>query len=104
MIESHYFILVASAGVLTLAWLFLQQNVAFTSIAASALWFYAAYSGGNVVRVTRCCVTDVSSPQLQYVSLAMGIISLLARLLYSLGEYPPNEQAAGGSQPAEPAD
>lgn len=104
MIESHWFTLFGSAGVLTLTWLFIEKNLAFSTILASALWFIVAYTGGDLTRYTDSGTEiAVSAPELQYVALALGLASLLARLLYSFGEYPPNTQEADGSQPATPA-
>jgi hypothetical protein len=103
VIEAHWFTLFASAGVLTLAWLFIEKNLAFSTILAAALWFITAYTGGNLTRYEGGSAVTVSAPELQYVALALGLASLLARLLYSFGEYPPNTQEADGSQPATPA-
>lgn len=106
MIESHWFALVVGASVLTLGWLYIRENVALTTLLASALWFYAAYSGGDLRRITESgSEVAVGAPELQYVALALALLSLLARVLYWFGEYPPNEQvAAEGSPSAEPAD
>lgn len=99
MIESHWYILFASAGVLTLYWLFHdRENLAFSTFMASGLWFYTAYTGGDLTRITESGTeVAVSAPELQYVALALGLLSLLARVLYWFDEYPPREEAAGGT-------
>lgn len=107
MIETHWYVLFACAGVLTLAWLFLDRNIAFSTILAAGLWFYAAYSGGDLTRITESGTeVAVSAPELQYVALAFGLASLLARFLYSFGEYPPrvHNDVEGSQQPATPSD
>lgn len=104
MIESHWFALFAAASVLTLAWLFVESNVAFSTMLAAGLWFLLAYTGGDLTRYSDCCTHQVAAPELQYVALALGLASLLARFLYSLGEYPPNTQEASGEQQASTAD
>lgn len=107
MIAQQWYLLFACASVLTLAWLFVEQNVAFSTILAAALWFITAYTGGDLTRITDSG-TEVATaaPELQYVALALGLVSLLARFLYSFGEYPPrvHNDVEGSQQPASPSD
>jgi hypothetical protein len=104
MLQSHWFVLVALAAVSMGAWLFIPVRIATTSLLASGLWLFAAYTGGDLTQLTDSGTeVAVSAPELQYVALAMGLLSLLARVLYWFDEYPPNEQSAAG-EPADSAD
>jgi lysylphosphatidylglycerol synthetase-like protein (DUF2156 family) len=107
VIAQQWYVLFASASILTLAWLFLEKNLAFSTILAAALWFVTAYTGGDLTRITDSGTqVSVSAPELQYVALALGLASLLARFLYSMGEYPPrvHNDVEGSQQPASPSD
>lgn len=103
MLQLHWFTLLALASALTAAWLFYPERIGTSSLLASGLWFYAAYTGGDLTMITESGTeVAVSAPELQYVALAFAILSLLARVLYWFGEYPPNVQEATGD--ARPAD
>jgi hypothetical protein len=109
VIAAHWYVMYASAGVLTLYWLFHdRENLAFSTLMASGLWFYTAFQGGDLTRITQSGTTvATSATELQYVALALGLTSLLARFLYSFGEYPPNthnDTEASGGNTASPAD
>jgi hypothetical protein len=107
VIAQQWYVLFAGASILTLAWLFLERNLAFSTLLSGALWFVTAYTGGDLTRITNSGTqVSVSAPELQYVALALGLASLLARMLYSFGEYPPrvHNDVEGPQQPASPSD
>jgi hypothetical protein len=84
----------AFAGVLTLAWLFIERRITTTAGLAGAIWAVLALTGGSLTRQTDSATHAVGSPQLQYVSLALAVLSFLALLLYRFDAYPPRDDDA----------
>lgn len=95
MLLSTLYVLWASAGVLTLTWLFpvneaLLRRITTTGFLSSALWFWIAITGGQADRLTSGGIrvtTDTSA--LQYAALFLGVIALLAVVLNWMDLYPP---------------
>jgi hypothetical protein len=90
--QTYWLGMAVLATLLTFAWLFVERRVIMTGLFAGFIWVFLALTGDDVYRITETG-EQVAAPVgvIQYFTLAMGILSLLAVILYWSGHYPPEE-------------
>lgn len=100
----HWYAVGVFATIMTLAWLFVDVRVTFTTLFAGAGWGYMALTGSNVEKVLQDgSTTSIGDPSLQLFVGALAALSILASVLYRFGLYPPEsipERDGEGDDPA----
>jgi hypothetical protein len=92
MLETHWFALVAVAGILTLAWLFVEERLFVTTGLSTALYAIAFFAAPGVEKLLRDGTRVPIGDDLlmwQWITLAFGLLSALAFFGYYWGVYPP---------------
>jgi len=71
-------------------WLIEERRITTTSIMSAATFGLMAVTARDVQAYTGCgAPVEVGSATMQYVAVALALLSFLAFILYRFGEYPP---------------
>lgn len=92
MYQTYYLALGLFAGVLTLAWLFIEARVTVTSFLAMVSWALLAVLGGSVEKLLDDGTTAAAPvpDTVRWLLFGLALLSFIALALYQLGVYPPD--------------
>lgn len=95
MLLAGFVLLWATALYATHIWAAREQRIPLMTSVATVAWWALAYAGGRVeIYHETGASSTVSVPTIQYVCLALGILSIGALILWITGNYPPRETEA----------
>jgi hypothetical protein len=92
MYQTYYLALGLFAGVITLAWLFIEERVTVTAFLSMVSWALLAVLGGSVdVMLDNGAVEPAPVPDtVRWLLFGLALLSFIALALYQLGVYPPD--------------
>ena len=92
MFQAQYLALFAFAAACTFAWLYLERRVLISGMTAAAGWLTLALVGADVETVSSGEVVTAAVPDpLRWLFAVLGVLSVLAVILYTAGAYPPRD-------------
>jgi len=84
----------AFSALMTGGWLYASRRITVTTLLAGVGWAWLTVTGGSVERITqdgsRVALEMVS---LQYLTVALALLSFLALIMHQFGHYPPTDDA-----------
>lgn len=90
--EAHWFAVGGFSLTLTLAWLFVERRIFFTSLFATAGWSWMAFTASGVVRYTESGTEiPLEVGAIQYIVLGLALLSGLVPILHYFDHYPPRQ-------------
>jgi hypothetical protein len=100
--ELHWLAVGAFSTAFTFAWLFAGERITVTTLFATAGWSWMSVTGGDLTRYTEGGTEiAISSTSLQYLTVALALLSLLALLMHQFGHYPPDDDSPVPSNVAD---
>lgn len=93
MLEAHWLGLGVLAVLFTISFLFIEIRITVTSFMAFVTWSLMALAGGDVERIIDdgTTVQAAATAEIRYLLLAFALLSMLAFILYQIGQYPPED-------------
>lgn len=90
--ELHWLSVGVFSTLFSAAWLFVDRRTTVSTLLAAAGWAWMTVTGGSLTRTTMSGTTvELAAGSLQYLTLSLALLSLLALLMHQFGHYPPTE-------------
>lgn len=92
--ELHWLAVGLFSTAFTFAWLFAERRLTVSTLCAAAGWSWMTVTGGSLTRYTQTGEEiALSTTSLQYLTVALALLSLLALIMHQFGHYPPADSS-----------